>query len=807
MIFENMKWLKLILVVFLCLGLNAIKAQTWLGKDLSNINVKELTASQREEVLRTAKRQGLNEADLEAMARARGLNVDDLRRAQTAGADGKGAFVDTARDKKKVVSENVLQSTVAIYGQELFENNAMGFAPSLNLAPTAAYILGPNDKLSIRIFGLQEQSMNVVIATNGSVVIPYGGKVMLSGLTLSEAERVLTNQLKKYGFASLGSGGSHLKIQITDFRTIQVMVWGGKQSGAYYLPSLATAFHALFVAGGPGFNRSYRNIHVIRNGKTLRVIDLYEFLSKGSHSSDITLQDNDIVFIPYYDRRVRLRGEVKTPAVFELLPNENLFTAIQYAGGYTEIAYKDVMEVLRYGEKEKEIFSVRLAEVAQFVLQGSEIVTISSITDRFKNRVKVDGAVERPGYYSMAAGVDLKQVIENAGGLKPNAVRAYVLLYRDPRDGGRQYMAFALDSIMQGNLTVALEENDLILIGDSLEMNRKDQVFVIGDVNHPGGFDFGAGLTVAKVLFLAGGFEQEALTSKVIISRKLEDESQLATVSELSARRDFWNDAELNKYKLQPGDVVTVSRNPYYRDQVYVSCEGEFRVPGIYPMSTRKQTLFDIFTQAGGNTLFGNLDGSLLIRQHKAEVSAKLANRLKVKVLNELYNEDTSKLNKGANLFNDSFLFDTIVIGGGKRKFEVTAKSFYLQPGDRFIIPTIESTVRVIGEVYNPNVIMYDRRLSMKKYIEMAGGTTEEARIRNVFVVYQNGRSAKTRHPFGIFKNQPTVKPGCQIIIPSKNTNADKRVALSTQERLTMYSVMTSTLSSMTFILIQLIKK
>ena len=349
--FENMKWLKLILVVFLCLGLNAIKAQTWLGKDLSNINVKELTASQREEVLQTAKRQGLNEADLEAMARARGLNVDDLRRAQTAGADGKGAFMDTARDKKKVVSENVLQSTVAIYGQELFENNAMGFAPSLNLAPTAAYILGPNDKLSIRIFGLQEQSMNVVIATNGSVVIPYGGKVMLSGLTLSEAERVLTNQLKKYGFASLGSGGSHLKIQITDFRTIQVMVWGGKQSGAYYLPSLATAFHALFVAGGPGFNRSYRNIHVIRNGKTLRVIDLYEFLSKGSHSSDITLQDNDIVFIPYYDRRVRLRGEVKTPAVFELLPNENLFTAIQYAGGYTEIAYKDVMEVLRYGEK------------------------------------------------------------------------------------------------------------------------------------------------------------------------------------------------------------------------------------------------------------------------------------------------------------------------------------------------------------------------------------------------------------------------------------------------------------------------
>lgn len=150
--------------------------------------------------------------------------------------------------------------------------------------------------------------MNVVIASNGTVVIPYGGKITLSGLTIYEAERALAQQLKKFGFASLGTGESHLKIQITEFRTIQVMVWGAKQSGAYYLPSLGTAFHALFAAGGPGLNRSYRNIQIIRNGKTIRTVDLYEFLSKGLRSSDITLQDNDIVFIPYYERRVRLRG-------------------------------------------------------------------------------------------------------------------------------------------------------------------------------------------------------------------------------------------------------------------------------------------------------------------------------------------------------------------------------------------------------------------------------------------------------------------------------------------------------------------
>jgi protein involved in polysaccharide export with SLBB domain len=794
------------IVILICLVSHLASAQGWLGKDLSNINVKELTTSQRDEVLRAAKRQGFNEADLEAMARARGLNLEDIKRSQPQEAEGLMKKMDSSEVKKKGVSENVLQSTVAIYGQELFENNEMGFAPSLNLAPTAGYILGPNDRLSIRIYGLQEQTMNVVVGNNGSVVIPYGGKIMLSGLSLSEAERILVTQLKKYGFASLGNGESHLKIQITEFRTIQVMVWGAKQSGSYYLPSLGTAFHALFAAGGPGLNRSYRNIHVIRNGKTIRVIDLYEFLSRGSRVSDITLQDNDILFIPYYDRRVRIRGEVKTPAVFELLPNEQLQDALGFAGGFTEIAYRDVVEVLRYGQQEKEVFSVRAADLGGFALKGSEIVTVSSIADRFKNRIKVDGAVERPGYYSMAAGIDLKQAIENAGGLKPNAVRSYVLLYRNPRNGQRTYLGYPLDEVMTGQMGIALEENDLIMVGDSLEMNRNDQVFVVGDVNHQGGFDYGTGLTVAKVLFLAGGFEQEALTSNVIVSRKVEDESLLATVSVLSARRDFWNDAELSNYKLQPGDVITVSRNPYYRDQVYVSCEGEFKIPGVYPMSSRKQTLLDIYNQAGGSNIFGSVDGSWIIRQRRTQLSANVAERLKAKVLNELYMEDTMSLKKLNNVFTDSFEYDTIVIGGGKRKFETTARSFYLQPGDRFIIPTIESTVRILGEVYNPNVIMYDQQLSMKRYIEMAGGVTEFASSHNVFVVYQNGRSAKTRHPLGIFKVLPKVKPGCQIIVPSKNKDDNKPYPMSSTERVTMYSVMASTLSSMAFVISQILK-
>ena len=798
--------IKKFIVVWICLVGQLASAQGWLGKDLSNINVKELTAAQRDEVIREAKKQGLNEADMEALARSKGMNLADLKRINADVDERKGKPVDTAQTKRSKVEENVLQSTVAIYGQELFENNEMGFAPSLNLAPTAGYILGPNDRLSIRIYGLQEQKMEVVIGNNGSVVIPYGGKVMLSGLTLAEAERTLVNQLKKHGFASLGTGESQLKIQITEFRTIQVLVWGAKQSGSYYLPSLGTAFHALFAAGGPGLNRSYRNIHLIRNGKTIRVIDLYEFLSMGSRNSDITLQDNDILFIPYYERRVRLRGEVKTPAVFELLPNEHLLDAVKYAGGFTEIAYKEVVEVLRYGGEQREVFSVREAAMKDFELLGSEVVTVSSILELIRNRVQVTGAVERPGYYSMASGIDLKEVIENAGGLKPSAIKSYVLLYHNARNGNRTYNSYHLDSVMRGKITIQLEENDVVYVGDSVVMNSQEQVFVYGDVIKQGSFDFGDGLTVSRLLFLAGGFEQEALTSKIIVSRKVEDESQLATIMTMNARRDFWNDPELNQFVLKPGDVISVSRNPFYRNQVYVSCEGEFKVPGVYPMASRKQTLFDIYSLAGGVNLFGNLSGSFIIRTRKISGADKIGALQKNKINNELYKDDGHLDKMDEMQKTDSIQYDTIVVGRENQKFEFVAKSFYLQPGDRFIIPILESTVRISGEVYNPNVIMYDKKLRLKQYLSFAGGASELSYKRGVFVIYQNGRSAKIKKIFGFIRKYPSIQPGCEIVVPMKLDGDSKDSKLSTTERVALISVMSSAMSSLGFVLSQILK-
>lgn len=792
----------LIISWLLFMTLNNVQAQGWLGKDLSNINVKELTSAQREEVLRAAKLQGLNESDLEALAKSKGLKVDELKREQSISPEAS----DTFGSNRKNVAENVLQTSVAIYGHELFDNNAMGFAPSVNLAPTVNYVLGSNDRLSIRIYGLQEQTMNLTVSTSGSVIIPYGGKVSLGGLTISEAERVLIAQLQKNGFASLGTGESRLKLQLTEFRTIQVMIWGAQQSGAYYLPSLGTAFHALYAAGGPGLNRSYRNIHVIRNGKTVRTIDLYDFLSKGSRSADISLQENDIIFIPFYERRIRLKGEVKTPAVYELLEGEELKAAIDYAGGYTEIAYKDVIDVMRYGDNEKEVYTVRKEDIDSFKLKGAEVVTVNSIADKYVNRIKVEGAVERPGYFSMADSIDMRQAILNAGGLRLNALRATVVLFRNPHDGVRSYFTFPLNKIMSGEVKVSLEDNDVVTIGDSLEMNRNDKVFIFGDVMRSGGFEYGRGLTVSKLLFLAGGFNREALTSKIIVSRKVEDETTLASIFELNCHRDFWKDTALENIELSPGDVVTVARNPYYREQVYVSCEGEFKYPGVYPLGSRKQTLYDLYLQSGGSTSFGDVEGSSIIRQRRVQLPTKLNERLKSKMLNELYLDDNKVPEAAVNVSVENASYDTIVLGGSMRKFESTAKQIHLMPGDRFIIPTTENLVRVLGEVYNPNVILFDKSLKLRRYIALAGGATELAETKKIFVIYQNGSSAKTHHFLGLIRIQPEIKSGCQIVVPVKKRKVEDSPKYDSHERIALFSMMATSLSTMALVITQILK-
>ncbi|MDB4173486.1 SLBB domain-containing protein, partial [Bacteroidia bacterium] len=226
-----------------------------------------------------------------------------------------------------------------------------------------------------------------------------------------------------------------------------------------------------------------------------------------------------------------------------------------------------------------------------------------------------------------------------------------------------------------------------------------------------------------------------------------------------------------------------------------------FNIPGVYPISTVDQNLDELIEKAGGISKYGDVDGSYLIR---IKSRTKLSNSSKTseyEVLNELYQSDTLS-KKLTQLKEDSTVFDTIVIGG-YGNFDKIASAFTLKSGDRFVVPSLESTVKVRGAVYNENILVYRENNSISQYLSSAGGLTEAAKRNDIYVLYSNGMSSKSKN-FLVFSIRPKLKPGCTIIVPYKKNTNNFSSNLSSTEKVTLYSVVASTVSSILFMINQI---
>jgi protein involved in polysaccharide export with SLBB domain len=780
--------------------LGEANGQGWLGKDLANmgeINVKQLTDVQRQEVLTAAKAQGLNVSDLEFMLKSRGLSSPDVRETEAIGSKKK----DTVESNIKL-KENVLQSRVAIFGQELFEAVRTPLNNNANVAPTRNYIMGIGDNITVRVYGLQEQKTSAVVNREGNIFLPYGGKCKIVGLTVLQAEALIKNTLIRKGFASLASGESNVSISLEDYHSIQVVVWGATEPGSYTLPAMSTIFDVLYMAKGPGVNRSYRSVQVIRNQKRIAELDLYDFLTKGTSNNNIALQTGDIVFVPYYEKRVRLRGEVKTPAVFELKGKETLKEVFEYAGGFTEIAYQNTIQVMRYGQEGKEFYTLNKSFLDTFTILGGEIVDIQSINNVDKFKIELVGSIKRPGYYSGTGNNTLNDIIKQAGGLDFGTVKNTVLIRRDDKNGLFHYVRYSLQAVLDEKLSVYMYDRDVIYFMDSGEINFREEVQILGQVRNPGNYKYGENLSLGDLLFMAGGFKTKALSSKVILSRKVQDQNILSEVLQIETQPDYWNNAALYDIQLKPGDVVSTYENPLMREQVYVTVEGEVNNPGVYPIDNRSQNLFDIYKRAGGVTDYGNLEESVILRSVSISINSNQISKNKSKLFNEIYKNDTAS--KVDSVFREN-LYDTIALANLNTRFDIIdiMESITIEAGDRFIIPKRINTVRISGEVYNPNLIFYNPTVNFKDYITMGGGLTANANLSNAYVSYSNGTSKKTRIILGVFKKYPKILPGCEIIIPFRMDNRYKE-KLSLTERLAIFSLISTTLTTLALVVTRL---
>ena len=287
-----------------------------------------------------------------------GLNVDPELSEQKAIAQRvrkdndstQGAEVRKIALEGESSQEEITSKELEVFGFSFFKQANFSFLPGENFPTPAKYNLGPGDHLELVIFGYQEAEMNFIIDPEGFVNIPFGGLVQLSGLALEDAEERIKLRMTRNGYRTLSTGESKLKLRVSKIRSINVYITGAKNSGKYVIPSISGLMHALYVAGGPMSSGSLRNIEVVRNSEVVRRIDLYDFMIFGRNVDDFVLQNEDVIRIPFFNRRVSLEGEFKRPAIYELKDSESFANAISFAGGLNDAAFTSNILLSRYSK-------------------------------------------------------------------------------------------------------------------------------------------------------------------------------------------------------------------------------------------------------------------------------------------------------------------------------------------------------------------------------------------------------------------------------------------------------------------------
>lgn len=637
-----------------------------------------------------------------------------------------------------------------VFGSGVFFNQSLRFDPFLSGPVGDDYRLGPGDALSLVLTGDVERAHEqLVVSRSGNVYIPVVGMVGVQGRTLGEVRDILYSRLSQVYSSIRREAGATTTFSVTvaTLRAIQVRVLGAVvRPGAYQLSSVGTLLQALYYAGGPTDDGSYRRLVLSRGGEEPRELDLYPYLHSGSTSGDPRLQSGDVVFVPPVGKQASISGAVRREAVYELVEGEGLRELVDYAGGLLPDAstlYAQVNRVLPPSERSKDIERVVvnaaldsvLAGAASFDISPGDEVSVFSVPGDVRNTVDVRGGVRLPGIYERVPGMTVAQVVERAGGMVSDAIADRVRLLRLDRSTSTYFMFNNKVS-----LTTEVADGDVVEVFLHREFVREDSVEIYGLVNNPGRYALADGMTVGDLILSASGLAANAYTESVEVASKVTDplgflQSSTTTVlidsvfSEVGSAGNGTLPADAvaeSDFLLRGDDRVFVRRDPASRTAGLVVMTGEFAMPGMYALLRHGERLSSLVARAGGLTELANPNGLQLIRQE-------------------------------------------IFVGVDF----VTAQSMpgsvadpVIQPGDSIHIPVVDNTVTVGGSVNFPSRVVYRPGMTVADALESAGGATRDADLDGTSVAYPNGDRATAWKRLGLFRSYPEVREGSSIFVP-----------------------------------------
>jgi polysaccharide biosynthesis/export protein len=611
----------------------------------------------------------------------------------------------------------------------------------------------------------------------------------------------------KSGLQQLGNGDTVLVPPVGPQITVEGMV---RRPAIYELKDEKNLASVLELAGGLLPTATLRHVEVQRlvahQNQTMISLEIPEVDSDSEVTKKLEafeIHDGDRIRVfpiaPYNQDAVYLEGHVIRPGRYSYRQGMRVTDVVtsykdllpEPAGQYAEIIRLNAPDF--HPTVESFDLTDALTNPGQApVLHAMDTLRIFSRFD-FENppTVSVWGDVRGPGTYRTSGQIHLTDAVHLAGGIAPDAKVDDAQVFRYLPDGKMKIFTVSLNLALEGDPTanIWLQPRDRLLIHRSPDAIQPSSVYVQGDVGKPGRYPLTTNMTVADLIHVGGGLKPSADTQAADLTHyawakqgELTGQHQSVMISEALA-----GDTTANM-PLSNGDVLTIRQLPNWNDiGASISVKGEVKHPGAYGIRPGEK-LSSVLERAGGFGPLAYAYGAVLMRREVREVElnarTEMVRRLRQEEANLKALPETDVDQKNAKLTaiaeTDTTLQQlqanppigrvVVRIQSDLRIWRNTSADVPVRDGDVLLIPKKADYVLVNGQVFNPTAVSYRPGRSARWYLSQAGGTTQLANKKAVFVIRADGSVlAAKNNDSGWWSGDPMggpLRPGDSIVVP-----------------------------------------
>jgi len=678
----------------------------------------------------------------------------------------------------------VLRNGLKRFGIETFRRYSTRFQPAQAGPVDENYRLGPGDVLVLILTGDVERAYTLEVTREGFVVIPQVGQVYAANLTLGQLEEQLYGRLGRiYSGVRRTNPTTRFQLSISRLRSILVYVAGDViRPGAYQISSAGTVLTALYAAGGPTTNGSFRQVTIRRGDKLVDSLDLYAYLVHGINPTNVRLENGDVVFVPVHAGLVAVAGKVTRPAVYELRSSETLRDVLEFAGGLDPTAGTARVTIQRIlppasrgtDGRARVVIAVGADQFSGGVapavpMAPGDSVTVHAVADRARGFVTVRGNVYVEGEVGFTPGMKLSDAIRLAGGARPDVYVPRILVTRMREDSSRVQLrsAFA-DTTGRLVSDLALEDQDEIRIFSRTTFRDESYVAIVGAVRRPGRVPFREGMTMRDAILLADGLAQDAqLEAEVARLPEQRPPGALAETVRVPLDSSYVQagtgthvpPAEgAGEMPLQPYDNVLIPRQGEFSFQRTVVVAGQVKAPGRYSLRSKTERLADVIQRAGGLTPEAYAGG---IRFYRSYAGSRPTGTDQLPTLDATGRGERDSLPRGLpervginlpRVLQDPKFRDNIILAGG----------------DSIYIPEYDPIVLVQGAVNSPGPVAYTPGKNLDWYVDAAGGYTQGGDNRRSYVTQPNGAREGVKRKVILADRVPKPRAGAVVFVPAR---------------------------------------